>query len=210
MSRSATQPTAEQIATKVATKSRQSRVLVAVDGGDASGKTTYASELADALRGVGRTALVIHVDDFMHVRAVRHRRGRTSPDGYLDDSYDYEALTRFVLEPLSASGNGWYRAACVDRARDIAINSQSRYAHPGTITVVEGLFLHRDELARWWDFSIFLDVDIEVAMARKERRDQVTLDPDSPLTKRYVEGQRAYRERYQPHDRATWTIAGAD
>jgi hypothetical protein len=53
---------------------------------------------------------VIHVDDFMHVRSVRHRRGRNSPEGYFHDSYDYESLTRYVLEPLAGSGGGWFGA----------------------------------------------------------------------------------------------------
>jgi hypothetical protein len=104
------------------------RLLVAVDGVDASGKTTFAEWLAEALRLRGRSAQVIHVDDFMHVRSVRHRRGRNSPEGYFHDSYDYESLTRYVLEPLTASGDGWFRAGTVDRLRDVVIRSPLQYA----------------------------------------------------------------------------------
>jgi uridine kinase len=154
------------------------RIYVAVDGGDASGKTTYADRLADALRRAGRSVLVIHVDDFMHPPAVRHRRGRTSAEGYLEDSYDYDALTHRLHEPLDRS----------------------------TITVVEGLFLLRDELADRWDYSVFLDVPIEVALERKRQRDELALTPGDPLEQRYVEGQRLYRERHRPLDRATWVV----
>lgn len=174
-------PSVDDIASVIASGARH-RVLVAVDGGDGSGKTTYAAALSAALHRLGRAALVIHVDDFMHVPAVRHRRGRTSPEGYLDDSYDYDALTRCVLEPLSTSDD------------------------PDTITIVEGLFLLRDELAHWWDHSIFLDVPLDVALGRKSVSDGVTLSPDSPLTRRYVEGQLAYRTRHRPLDRATWVV----
>ena len=143
------------------------RLLVAVDGVDGSGKTTFAEWLAAALRLRGRGALVIHVDDFMQVRSVRHRRGRSSPEGYFHDSYDYESLIRHVLEPLSVNGDGWFRAGTLDRARDEVIHSPLQYAGGPAITIVEGLFLLRDELVDWWDYSVFLEVDTDTALARK-------------------------------------------
>lgn len=186
------------------------RLLVAVDGVDASGKTTFAEWLAEALRLRGRGVQVIHVDDFMHVRSVRHRRGRNSPEGYFHDSYDYESLTRYVLEPLSVSGDGWFRAGTVDRVRDVVIRRPLQYADGQTITIVEGLFLLRDELVDWWDYSVFLDVDTDAALARKGRRDGLVLNPANPLTRRYVEGQRIYVEGCQPRERATWVLDNVD
>ena len=130
-------PTVEEIAAVVTSGAPDRQVLVAVDGGDASGKTTYAALLADAIRDCGRTVSVVHVDDVMHPPEVRHRRGRTSPEGYLDDSYDYDALLHRVR-------------SCT-----------------GQVVVVEGLFLHRDELVDLWDHSVFLDVPLDVALERK-------------------------------------------
>lgn len=182
------------------------RRLVAVDGGDASGKTTYAARLASALAGFGHPVVVIHVDDFMHVPAVRHRRGRASPEGYLQDSYDYEALTTDVLRPLSTGGDGTYRRARIDPTREVRLTPPVEQAAPDTIAIVEGLFLLRDQLVSWWDYSVFLDVPPEVAMARKAARDGLDLAPGSPLTRRYVEGQRLYRERHRPQHRATWVL----
>jgi uridine kinase len=198
------------IAATIATRTRLRRALVAVDGGDGSGKTTFAEHLAAALRGADRATLVIHVDDFMHVRHVRHQRGRTSPVGYLEDSYDYASLTERVLEPLSRTGTGAYRAACVDRLRDVPITPPVEHADPTAITIVEGLFLHRDELAHWWDFSIFLDTPIDEALARKSKRDNIALASSTPLAQRYSQGQRAYRARYHPKDRATWVLGRED
>ncbi len=203
-------PTVEEVASVIAAGTPGRRALVAIDGGDASGKTTYAALLADALREVGRVALVIHVDDFMHLRAIRHRRGRTSPQGYFEDSYDYDALIRHVLEPLGAAGSGRFRTGCTDRARDITVDLPERQASPTTITVVEGLFLLRDELAGWWEYSVFLDVSLDITMNRKSRRDGLSLVPGDQLHSRYVEGWRSYREQHRPHDRATWVVASTD
>jgi uridine kinase len=187
-------------------RSRSRRLVVAIDGMDASGKTTFAAELAEALRSRGRSTLVIHADDFMHPRSLRHRRGRDSPEGYFHDSYDYGSLARHVLEPLGPSGDGWFRAGTVDRTRDVPAEYPLRWAGPSTITIVEGLFLLRDELVDRWAYSVFLDVETQTALGRKARRDGVVLAPGSPLTGRYVEGQRIYLESCRPRERATWVL----
>jgi uridine kinase len=67
---------------------------VAIDGPDASGKTTLADELAEALRARDREVTRISADDFLRPREERHRRGELSPEGYYDDSFDYGALGR--------------------------------------------------------------------------------------------------------------------
>jgi uridine kinase len=198
--------TVQEIATTIASELGRVRLFVAIDGGDGSGKTTFATGLAEAVRDAGRECTIIHADDFMRVRSERHRRGRMSPVGYLDDSYDYDALERNVLQPLSSSGDGWFRSGAIDRIRDAATEVPTRYSAPGTVVIVEGLFLLRDELFAWWDFSVFLGVPVEVALRRKEMRDGVVLNDSEPLTRRYVEGQRIYRERYNPLDRATWVL----
>lgn len=61
-------------------------VLVAVDGVDGSGKTTFAGHLEDGYRARGRAVHVVHMDDFLNPRAVRYQRGRVSPEGYFLDS----------------------------------------------------------------------------------------------------------------------------
>lgn len=63
--------------------------LVAIDGVDGSGKTRFAEELANAI--TRRPVIVVHLDDFLHPRELRHRRGRSSPEGFWLDTYDYAA-----------------------------------------------------------------------------------------------------------------------
>ncbi|MDQ2749168.1 MAG: hypothetical protein M3Y44_06545, partial [Actinomycetota bacterium] len=47
--------------------------------------------------------------------------------------------------------------------------------------LLDGLFLHRDELAAAWDFSIFLDVAFSVSVARMAERDGTTSGPAPPV-----------------------------
>lgn len=196
--------TAAAIADSLAALDPSRRLLVAVDGADGTGKTTFARVLAEAIESRGRAAVIVSADGYLRLRSDRHRRGRTSPVGYLDDSYDYPALIREVLEPLSVGGDGWYLPAAVDHRRDVRVMPERQYAAAGTVVLVEGLFLHRDELVGWWDRSVLLELDAAVALNRKAERDGMDLPEGSELANRYVEGQRLYRSRYTPAERATW------
>jgi len=185
-------------------------VLVAVDGVDGSGKSTFADALAAELRRQGRDVVLIRADDFHNLREVRYRRGRDSPDGFWLDSYDYAALERDALEPFGPGGDGRYRSIATDLSRDCRVTSPLRSARPGTVVIVEGLFLHRDELSRWWDYSVFLDVPFEVTAARMAVRDGTPADPGHPKMRRYVEGQRLYFRACAPWARATRVVDNSD
>jgi len=185
---------------------------VAIDGDAGSGKTCFAVELAHELR-VRRVPVVqASVDDFHHPRAIRYRRGRSSPLGFFEDSYDYDALERWLLEPLGPEGNGWYRRAVHDVDTDEPVDAEDTCAPPGAVLVLDGIFLHRDELRDFWDESIFLDVDPALAIARCAQRDGPDADPDptSDHNRRYVEGQRIYLARANPAARATIVIDNND
>ncbi|HEV7148640.1 MAG TPA: uridine kinase, partial [Pedococcus sp.] len=71
------------------------------------------------------------------------------------------------------------------------------------VVIVEGMFLHRDELVNRWDWSVFLDVPFTQTAARMARRDGSHPDPDHPTMQRYVLGQRIYFAACRPRERAT-------
>src|ERR1700733_6322330 len=71
-------------------------VRTAVDGVTASGKSTFAAELAVAVSARGRPAIHLTMDGFHHPRARRHRQGRMSAGGYYHDAYDFDALAEHV------------------------------------------------------------------------------------------------------------------
>lgn len=52
----------------------------------------------------GVVTVRVSLDGFHHPAAVRHRRGRHSPEGFFLDSYDYAAFRRLVLDPLAPGG----------------------------------------------------------------------------------------------------------
>ena len=79
-----------------------------------------------------------------------------------------------------------------------------------TPCVVDGMFLHRDELLDQWDFSIWLDVPFAVSVGRMAERDGSSPNPDDPSLRRYVQGQRLYFEACEPWRRATLVVENSD
>lgn len=180
-------------------------VLIAVDGVDGSGKTTFAARLAVEYQRTGRPALLVHEDNFLNPRRVRYRLGRDSPDGFFRDTYDLAALTANVLDPLGRGGRR-ITPAVFDHRADAPVDAEPVDVPADGVVIVEGMFLHRDELAGRWDLSVFLDVPFAETARRMAVRDGSDPDPEHPSLHRYVEGQRIYLSR-RPHERATLVIA---
>ncbi len=74
-------------------------VLVAVDGPDGAGKTTFADALAEA--APERTVVRGSLDDFHHPQAHRHAEGRTG-ETYLDASDDVRVARMAERDGVSA------------------------------------------------------------------------------------------------------------
>lgn len=99
------------------------RVIIAIDGVDGAGKTTFADELAAKIMGLG---------------------GRHSPQGYFLDSYDYNALNGSLLLPFRA-GVRFVETARFDHRSDRQITSWSSELATNSILVLDGIFLHPGE-----------------------------------------------------------------
>lgn len=185
-------------------------VRVGVDGPDGAGKTIFAAELAAVLRVQGRAVVRVSADDFHQVRALRYRRGRDSPEGFWLDSYDYGRLRTDVLEPLGPGGSRRYRPAAHDLLTDEVLEPPWRTAEPGSVLLLDGLFLHRAELAGCWDVTVFLDVPYTETAARMALRDGTPADPEHRGMRRYVGAQLLYAAAARPRERATVLIDNTD
>jgi uridine kinase len=175
--------------------------IVAVDGVDGAGKSTFADDLAAA---VALPVVRASVDGFHRSRALRYARGRDSPEGFYLDSYDYPRLRADLLDPFRAGSA--VRTAVFDLDRDVPADVGPVRPAPGSVLVLDGLFLHRPELRGYWDLSVFLRADFDVTFARMARRDGCPADPSDPANRRYLEGQRLYLASASPERHATVVI----
>ncbi|WP_245904221.1 hypothetical protein [Roseicyclus mahoneyensis] len=181
-----------------------SRAIVAIDGVDGAGKTTFADSLAALLTECGRPILRAGVDGFHNPADVRYARGRRDPTGYFLDSYDYPALIEHLIIPFRR-GDSHVLTAIFDHRRDAADRS-GQIVPPGALLILDGIFLHRDELSDLWDFSVFLSVPFDVSFERMARRDGCDPDPKAPANARYLEGQLLYHAQCMPETRADLVI----
>jgi uridine kinase len=196
----------DHVARRIPVPTNDDCVRVGIDGPDASGKTFFSDGLAAALRERGRPVVRVSVDDFHHVRAVRYALGRDSAEGFWLHAFDYARLRIDVLDPLAPGGSRRYRPRAHDLATDAVLDPEPITAPPGAVLVVDGLFLHRDELRGAFDLTVFLDVPFAVTAQRMARRDGIS----GPGLRRYVDAQRMYFAACAPHERATILIDNTD
>jgi uridine kinase len=185
---------------------------VGVDGVDGAGKTWLADELAREVEARGMPCVRVTLDGFHNPRLHRYRLGRDSPEGFFRDSYDYDRFRELVLEPLSPGGSGRYVPAIYDVQQEQPADPAPQQASAESVVVVDGIFLHRDEVAGWWDFSIWLEVPFEIAIPRGAARGHGfgNADPSAPSNRRYVEGQRLYINASHPATRASVIVDNRD
>jgi len=183
---------------------------VAIDGVDGAGKTFMADELAASLNPSGRPIIRASMDSFHNPREIRYRLGKSSPEGFFRDSYNYEKLKSLLLDPLSPGGTRLYQDAAFDHRTNKEVSAPARVAPEKSIFVIDGIFLHRPELCCYWDFSMFLDVDFEVSFPRCAARGDGSPDPRAESNRRYRDGQRLYFAECKPKDFATVVIDNND
>ena len=154
------------------------------------------------------------IDGFQRPRRERYQRGADSPEGYYEDAFDYDSLKKNLLAPLGPQGSRKYQHAVFDVSTDTPLTVQGEEAPANAILLCDGVFLLRPELESWWDYSIFVDVDFEVALQRAMVGDQYILGASANVRarylQRYIPGQKLYFQRAHPQVHADVVIQNDD
>lgn len=147
------------------------RMVVAIAGPPASGKSTLAEALAQRLNDEGTRAQVVPMDGFhldnavLSARDLLHRKG--APETF--DAPGFIALIR----RLKAGDEVFIPV--FDRSRDLAVAGAAVVSAECKVILVEGNYLLFAEapwrdLAPLWDFSVLLDVPLPDLRRRLIRR----------------------------------------
>jgi uridine kinase len=177
-----------ELAAEILHNYSEGRVIVAVDGVDGAGKTEFADALAAQL-GIGHRAVFrASIDDFHQARIRRYAR-----------------FKRMLTEPFRTGWIGSFNLAAFDLKRDLPFQPVWSSGPKDAILIVDGIFLNRPELRGIWNYSIWLEVDPEVAAARMLVRDGRSPNPD-----RYRDGQKLYIAEAHPREAATAIIDNSD
>ncbi|SCD71408.1 hypothetical protein GA0115253_101485, partial [Streptomyces sp. Termitarium-T10T-6] len=81
-------------------------LALGIDGAPAARTGERAERLADELRLLGRSVLVVPTEGFLRPASLRFEYGKQDADAYLDGWFDTGALWREVFGPLEAGGSG--------------------------------------------------------------------------------------------------------
>lgn len=170
---------------------RPERIRVIVDGYTASGKTSFAHELAAAVRQYGRPTLRASFDDFKKPWRDSREKGydRSSGEGYYRNAPDFESARELLLRPAGRDGSGTVVLCAHDPLtgedhRNVVVGAQ-----PDAVLIVDSVFGMRAEYDEFWDFRIWIDVPQDLAIVRGIERDNKMEGRD--------EAERLHRDRYQ-------------
>lgn len=193
-------------------------LLVAIDGIDGAGKSTFADEVADACRAADIPVVRSTIDSFHRPRADRHARGATSPVGFYLDSHDLDTIRTELLTPFRNGGTA--RLAAFDEPSDRPVLGPEHVVGDGDVLLFDGIFLQRPELRDFWHFVVYLEASERVRLGRVALvLDDLPTDPlrvvDHVLTwvariDRYSSGMRYYADLVDPHAGAGLVVDNND
>jgi pantothenate kinase len=141
---------------------KASRFMVGIAGAPASGKSTLAEHLRDALIAQGETAIVVPMDGFHFDDVILNARGHRPRKGapYTYDVYGFEVLLKRIkaCEPEIA-------IPVFDRTQELSRAAADIVDDKTKFILVEGNYLLLkqkpwDRLKPLFDFTIFLSVPL--------------------------------------------------
>lgn len=182
-------------------------LIVGIDGLGGAGKSTISAAVANNLQADGLPILLLHIDDFIHPRAVRYNEKYPEWECYYYLQWKYEELQK-LLADLRQEGAAAEEVLLYDKERDCYI-SQQLSVPKGTIIIVEGVFLQRPELAGWFDYMVYVDVPEEIRLQRVLLRDSYigyTSQIAEKYQRRYFPAERFYVNACQPAQRADYVL----
>jgi len=183
------------------------RQRVAVDGRTGSGKSTFADELAAAIRVTGRSTLRASLDDFKKPWRDAREKGydRVTGEGYYRNAHDFDAARTLLLEPAGIKGDGRVALCAFDPLTGVDHRATVIAAPADAILVVDGVFAFRPEYNDFWDVRIWIDVSEEISRMRGVARDTEREGSDEAARlydTRYRVGEQLYIDEVQPRQRA--------
>ncbi|PFR89170.1 uridine kinase [Bacillus cereus] len=189
-------------------------IRVGVSGITASGKTTFANELAEEIKKRGLPVTRASIDDFHNPRLIRYAQGKESAKGYYEDAHDYTAFKERLLKPLGPNGKLQYETISHNLITDIPVYNTPIFAQPNMVLIVDGTFLLKKDFAYLFDYKIFVDTNFEIARKRGAKRETEAFgsykEAEKMFLNRYHAACKMYIEEHNPKDCADVVFRNSD
>lgn len=194
----------EKILKDIETKNAR---IIGMDGLGGAGKSTLSEKLVQALTEKQYRCILLHIDDFIHPRAIRYNAAFPEWQCYYDLQWRYDYFAD-VVGRIRSGRPGAIDVELYDKEGDGYISSPVHLAG-NTLLIVEGIFLQRRELRGLFDYMIYIDVPEEARLRRVLQRDTYIGGEEQIAGKyhrRYFPAERRYVEEYHPRDTADLVI----
>ncbi|MCQ6567738.1 AAA family ATPase [Bacillus mycoides] len=190
----------KEIANHILTLKLTHPIRVGVNGITASGKTTFANELAEEMKNRGVQVIRTSIDDFHNPRVIRYAQGKESARGDYEDAHDYTSFKERLLKPLGPNGNLQYETISHNLITDIPVHNKP----PNMVLIVDGTFLLKKEIEYLFDYKIFVDTDFEIARKRGANRETKAFgsyeEAEKMFINRYHAACKMYIDEHNPKE----------
>ena len=146
-------------------------IVVAVDGGSGSGKSSLAARIAEAME-----VALIPLDDFFAAGIPDHRWDEFTVPEQLERVFEWERVRRQALEPLLRGEPArWHAFDFIAGMRPdgtYGMEEEAKTRQPADVILLEGAYSTSDKLVELVDLTILVDVPAAVRFERTFDRDQ--------------------------------------
>lgn len=183
-------------------------LIVGIDGLGGAGKSTISEEIYKLLSEENYNITLLHIDDFIHPRAVRYNDNYAEWECYYDLQWNYDYLMNEVVNSIKKGADFNTKVELYDKDNDTYFLSETNVP-VGSIVIIEGVFLQRQELKGAFDYMIYIDIPEEIRLNRVLERDGYIGDKEQIKAKydnRYFPAEHHYIEICSPSENADYII----
>lgn len=181
--------------------------IIGIDGLGGAGKSTISEKICQKLEENNYHTILLHIDDFIHVRKVRYNAEYPEWQCYYDLQWRFDYFSN-VINEIRNNSDDCISVELYDKDHDIYF-TQSFPIHDNTIVIVEGIFLQRKEYSNLFDYMIYIDIPEEDRLHRVLKRDTYIGNKQQIIDKyknRYFPAEHRYIEEYRPGENADFVL----
>ncbi len=183
-------------------------LIVGMDGLGGAGKSTLSESLRQMLIEEHYNITVFHIDDFIHPRAIRYDDNYAAWECYYYHQWRYDYLIEEIIKPIRWGNHLKKEIELYDKDSDTYHLHQIDLSI-GSIIIIEGVFLQREELKGVFDDMIYIDVPEEIRWNRVLARDGYIGDAHQIQEKyenRYFPAEHYYLKIFAPKENADYVV----
>lgn len=166
----------------------KNRIIIGIDGPAAAGKSTLAYKLAEQFDGI-----IFHMDDYFLTDELRTEERLGTPGG----NVDYARMHKEIFMNLSNKKIEYNKYNCSTKKFEEEIEDMK------DVIIIEGVYSMRPEFMRYYDLSVYVDVDKAEQLHRLEKRNAKLMNR---FLNEWLPMEEKYFEAFSVKDRVDYII----